>query len=165
MILYNSENNIRDLRPFCRPMFCFVTAVLWNILNLSCSSKHIMRLDRQLLLKSHPSRLAGWILIGRSWNCYVCSVTATSDSQKNFENLYMLKPYHATLADIDHFWATFRLFQPHTVRRKGFGLGFVRVPHYAKSQSCVKAMSPDLRQCRGIGLRSRSLLRHAMCYS
>jgi len=22
MILYNSENNIRDVRPFCRPLFC-----------------------------------------------------------------------------------------------------------------------------------------------
>jgi len=28
MILYNSENNIRDLSLFCRPMLCFVTAVL-----------------------------------------------------------------------------------------------------------------------------------------
>jgi len=49
------------------------------------------------------------------------------------------------------------------IRRNGFGLGFVRVSHYAKSQSCVKAVSPYLRQRRGIGLRSRSLLRHAMC--
>ena len=22
IILYNSENNIRDIRPFCRPLFC-----------------------------------------------------------------------------------------------------------------------------------------------
>ena len=22
MILYNSENNIRDIRPFCRPLLC-----------------------------------------------------------------------------------------------------------------------------------------------
>jgi len=28
MILYNSENNIRDIRPFCRPLFGHITAVL-----------------------------------------------------------------------------------------------------------------------------------------
>jgi len=34
-----------------------------------------------------------------------------------------------------------------------------------KSQFCMNAVSPDLRQRTGIGLRSRSLLPHAMCYS
>jgi len=27
MILYNSENNIRDIRPFCRPLFCHSSVV------------------------------------------------------------------------------------------------------------------------------------------
>jgi len=45
MILYNSENNIRDIRPFCR-MLSFVTAVLWS-----------MSLNYQLLLKSPPLTL------------------------------------------------------------------------------------------------------------
>ena len=49
------------------------------------------------------------------------------------------------------------------IRRNGFGLGVVRVPHYAKIQSCVNAVSPDLRQRGAVGLRSRSLSRHAMC--
>jgi len=50
MILYNSENSVRDLRPFCRLLF--VKAVLWCILHLSCSSEPVMRLDYQILLKS-----------------------------------------------------------------------------------------------------------------
>ena len=45
MILYNSENNIRDIRLFCR-MLSFVTAVLWS-----------MSLNYQLLLKSPPLTL------------------------------------------------------------------------------------------------------------
>jgi len=37
MILHNSANTIRDIRPFCHR--CFVTAVLWSILHLSYSSE------------------------------------------------------------------------------------------------------------------------------
>ena len=29
MILRNSENNIHDMRPFCRPLFCHSSAMLW----------------------------------------------------------------------------------------------------------------------------------------
>ena len=95
----------------------------------------------------------------------LCSVTVTSDSRKTFENFLHASTLPRNISDIDHFRATFRLFQPYHIRRNGFGLGFVRVPLYAKTLSCVNAVSPDLWQRRGIGLRSRSLLRHAMCYS
>jgi len=95
----------------------------------------------------------------------LCSVTVTSDSHssKTFENFYMLLPYHVTLVIL----ITSELLSGcfNHICRNGFGLGFVRVLHYVKSQSCVKAVSPDLRQRRGIDLRGRSLLRHAMCYS
>ena len=48
MILYNSENNIRDVRLFVvRCLNCFVTAVLQSILHLSYSSEAVMRLDCQ----------------------------------------------------------------------------------------------------------------------
>jgi len=75
----------------------------------------------------------------------------------------MLLPYDVTLVIL----TTSELLSDcfNHVLRNGFELGFVRVPHYAKSQSCVNAVSPDLRQRKSVGLRSRSLLRHAMCYS
>jgi len=77
MFLYNSENNKlkpipnRSLvelsncswfKPFCRPFHSFVTAGLWSTLNLSYSSEADMRLDYQMLLKSHTPYLTGWIL-------------------------------------------------------------------------------------------------------
>jgi len=58
MILYNSENNIRDVKPFCRPLFCHSN--VWSILHLSYSSEAVVRLDHQRLLKSPPlATLAG----------------------------------------------------------------------------------------------------------
>jgi len=30
MILYNSENSIRDIRPFCRPLFCHSSVVKYT---------------------------------------------------------------------------------------------------------------------------------------
>ena len=64
MILYNSESNIRDTWPFC-PTLSFLTAVLWNMLQPSCSSEAVISLDYQLLLKSPPPNLTGWI---RPWS-------------------------------------------------------------------------------------------------
>jgi len=55
VILYDSEYNIRHTMPFCR--HCFVTAVLRSILHLSHSSKAVMRIDSQTLLKSLPLTL------------------------------------------------------------------------------------------------------------
>ena len=51
MLLYNSENSIRYLKPFCRPIFCHSSVLKYN---LSWSSEHLMRLDSQILLKSPP---------------------------------------------------------------------------------------------------------------
>jgi len=48
MILYNSENSIRDIRPFCRPLFCHSSVVKCT----SCLLQTVMRLDYQILLKS-----------------------------------------------------------------------------------------------------------------
>ena len=42
-ILYNSENNIRDIRPFCRPLFCHCSVVKYT--SSFYSSKAGMRLD------------------------------------------------------------------------------------------------------------------------
>jgi len=30
MILYNSENSIHNLRPFCRPLFCHSSVVMYT---------------------------------------------------------------------------------------------------------------------------------------
>ena len=50
MILYNSENSIRDIRSLGRPL-------LWSLLHLSYSGEPVMRLDYQILLKSLPPTL------------------------------------------------------------------------------------------------------------
>jgi len=31
MILYNSENSFRDIRPFCRPLFCYKSVVICEV--------------------------------------------------------------------------------------------------------------------------------------
>ena len=52
MILYNSENNIRDIRPLFRQLFCHRSAVnLWST-HLFYHSEAVMKLDCQVLLKS-----------------------------------------------------------------------------------------------------------------
>jgi len=77
MILYNSENSIHDIRPYFA-VRCFVTAVLWSMVHLSCSSQPVMR----LLLKSPPlNLLAGSALAlkinGTEWFPNVTQQTVT----------------------------------------------------------------------------------------
>jgi len=68
MILYSSENNIRDVRLFVVPCInCFVTAVLQSILHLSCSSEAVVRLDCQILLKSPPLNFLAGCAPGMMW--------------------------------------------------------------------------------------------------
>jgi len=52
IILYNSENNIRDIKLFYRPLFCHDSVV--NTLHLSYRSEAVMSFDFQILLKSTP---------------------------------------------------------------------------------------------------------------
>jgi len=61
IILYNSENNIRDIRPSCR--LFFVTTVLWRILHLSYSSEAVMTHETWLLniTEIDPRKLTGSI--------------------------------------------------------------------------------------------------------
>ena len=66
MILYNSENSICDVRRFCCPLFYHRSVAKY----LSYSSEAVMRLDHQILLKSPPLYIAGWIRPWiRPWNC------------------------------------------------------------------------------------------------
>jgi len=58
MTVYNSEDSIRDVRPFCS--HCFVRAMLSSLFHLFYSSDPVMRLEFQILLKS-PPKLIGWI--------------------------------------------------------------------------------------------------------
>jgi len=51
MNLQNSENTIRDIRTFCRSLFCHSSVV---ILHLCYGSEAVMRLDYQIILKSPP---------------------------------------------------------------------------------------------------------------
>jgi len=66
MILYNSENNIHHIKPFCCSLFCHSSFVKYTSC-LSCSGEAVMRLDYQILLKS-PSLnlLAGSAPVGTS---------------------------------------------------------------------------------------------------
>jgi len=50
MILYSSENNIRDIRPFGHPLFGHSIVVKYAY--LSYSRDVVMRLDYQIFLKS-----------------------------------------------------------------------------------------------------------------
>jgi len=50
MIWYNSENNIRDVRPFGCPLFCHSIFVKYTY--LSYSSQAVMRHDYQILQKT-----------------------------------------------------------------------------------------------------------------
>ena len=57
MILYNLENNIRNIRTVCRPLFGHSS--VWSMLHLSYSREVAMRLDYQIFQKSIPHLLAG----------------------------------------------------------------------------------------------------------
>jgi len=57
MIFYNSENSIRDITLFDRPLFCDSSVVKYSLLHLFYSSEPVMRLDCQILLKSPPLNL------------------------------------------------------------------------------------------------------------
>jgi len=60
-IIYNSENNIRNIRSFCRPIFCYSSVVKYTSTLLQ--TKPVMRLDCQILLKSPPTftgRICPW---------------------------------------------------------------------------------------------------------
>jgi len=50
IILYNSENNIRDIRPFCCLLFCHNSFVKYSS-SLLQYSEAVMRHDYQILLK------------------------------------------------------------------------------------------------------------------
>jgi len=50
IIWYNSENNIRNARPFCRPLFCHSSVIH----HFSYSSGAVMRLDYRIFLKWTP---------------------------------------------------------------------------------------------------------------
>jgi len=54
-IIHNSENNSRDIRSFCRPVFCHSSVVKYTSTLLQ--NKPVMRLDCQILLKSPPLHL------------------------------------------------------------------------------------------------------------
>ena len=58
MILYNSENSIRDKRPLCRPLFCHGSVVTY--ISFLYSSAPVLRIDYQILLKSNPP-LTYWL--------------------------------------------------------------------------------------------------------
>ena len=51
----HSENSIRNIRPFFRPLFCHKSVV--RILHLSYYNEPVMRLDFQILLISPPLKL------------------------------------------------------------------------------------------------------------
>ena len=61
MILNNSENVIRDIRPFCRDLFCHSSIVKCTS-SLFQYSEAVMWLNYQILLKiTPPPNLTGWI--------------------------------------------------------------------------------------------------------
>ena len=61
IIFYNSENSIRDTRPFF--VHCFVTAVLWSIRHPSYISEAVARFGCQIT-EIAPRNLTAWIRTG-----------------------------------------------------------------------------------------------------
>jgi len=57
IILYNSENNIHDIKPFCCPLFCHSSVVKYSLFHLSYSMEAVMRLEFQILLIFPPITL------------------------------------------------------------------------------------------------------------
>ena len=55
----HSENSVRDIKPFCCPLFCHSSVVKYTLSPLS--SKAVMSLDSQLLPTSPPHNLTSWV--------------------------------------------------------------------------------------------------------
>jgi len=54
MIFYNSENSIRDIRPFCRPLFCHSSVVKYTSSLLQYTEAVMALSGYHILLKSPP---------------------------------------------------------------------------------------------------------------
>jgi len=77
MTFYNSENNMRVVRSFCRPLFCHSSFVKY--IYPSYSSKAVMRLDYRILLKSTPPVT----LMAGSTLCNTVQLDIIDQSRKN----------------------------------------------------------------------------------
>jgi len=95
MNIYNSENNIRDIRPFCRPLF--VTGVLWKVCFIPLTVAKPLRLDYQTLLKLHPPNHAGWIRPGSKVEIYLVTEKMKSRSKDDFRLMVCPKAYYSAL--------------------------------------------------------------------
>jgi len=100
MILYNSENNIRDIKPFCRSLFRHSSFVK-HTSSLSCSSEAVARLDNQILLKSPPppnlltrSAPGSWDF----WSCICESVDFIPTGVQRLPTSFMLSERAARCA-------------------------------------------------------------------
>jgi len=58
IFLYNSENNIRDIRPFCRLLFCHCSVLYFISLTVA---KLLWDLTTKYYWNPPPLNLAGWI--------------------------------------------------------------------------------------------------------
>jgi len=65
VVFYNLENSIRDIRPFCRPLFFHSSDVKYSLLYPAYSSEAVTRHDYEILLKSPPPKLTRGI---RPWS-------------------------------------------------------------------------------------------------
>jgi len=61
MMLYSLEKSIRDTSPFCRPLVCYSSVVMYTY--LSYSTEAVVRLDYQISPQSSP-KLTDWF---RTW--------------------------------------------------------------------------------------------------
>ena len=75
MIVYNSENIIRNTRPFCHPLFCHRSVVsLWSVLHLFYSSEPVIRLSNKFYWNLSPNLLDlsrsqnGHLPLSRNWD-------------------------------------------------------------------------------------------------
>ena len=85
MILYNSENNIRDIRLFYRPLFSHSSAVKYT----STLLQQRTRSETWLLDEyywNHPPNLTGWI---RPCLSVLCSVRCLEDITFQIDWLFM----------------------------------------------------------------------------
>jgi len=59
MILNNSENSIRTIRPFCCPLFCHSSVVMYTSSLLQKWTRNVTWLPN--VTEISPSKLTGWI--------------------------------------------------------------------------------------------------------
>jgi len=94
VIFYNSENNTRDTRTFCRPLFCRSCVVKYTSSVLQQWTRNKTQLPNITEI-APPPKLTGWI---RHW-------VALQPLKKNYSEFCRLLSYQALLRILTNSWS------------------------------------------------------------